>query len=110
MASTVSALHHVLIHTCPSATDVDEEEGKQSAASPAGAGPGAWKLAKPVRLFIQLPGVLQLVANGIDVLKVLYMQSSGPGECKGCMRAGSPTCRRGAMLPIRQLPSIKLTL
>lgn len=74
VAASVAALHHVLLCTCPDVpVDPDDESTEWSLSSQhATQACGAWKVNKPVKLLIQIPGILQQAANGVDVLKVHY--------------------------------------
>lgn len=72
VAASVAALHHMLSVTCTHG----EEESSDLLASGCMERPArAWKANKPVKIFIQLPGILQQAANGVDVLKVSYSHS-----------------------------------
>jgi hypothetical protein len=71
VAAYVAALHHTLVCTCQRANHDENEPYEWLSASGYNASASvAWKVNKPVKLLIQLPGILQLAANGIDVLKV----------------------------------------
>lgn len=72
VAASVAALHHVLLCTCPkAAVDLDDASADwPSSSENVAEAYGSWKVNKPVKLLIQMPGILQQAANGVDVLKV----------------------------------------
>jgi hypothetical protein len=71
VAASVAALHHILVCTCHCVNHDENEPPEWLIGSGYNAKvSGAWKVNKPVKLLIQLPGILQQAANGIDLLKV----------------------------------------